>query len=118
MVNLPSYLQLTPHGTYYFRIAIPKPLRLYFKKRELKKSLRTSNRKKAASQALALSIDANSLFERIYFMAGNGKGNNGDSSPTLSHAAFLITKKGDVKYEIDSDKDIDSELEALAKLNP
>ena len=68
MSTQPYYLQLKSHGVYYFRIAIPKPLRLYFGKREFKKTLRTSNRKKAISRAMALSIEANELFERAYFM--------------------------------------------------
>ena len=112
MEKFSSYLQLTPHGTYYFRIAIPQSLRLYFGKRELKKTLRTSDRKKAISIAMAMSIEANKLFKRAYIMGGN---NNDDKNPTLYHAALLFTKDG-IKEEIDSDKDIDKEIEALNKL--
>ena len=64
MSTQPYYLQLKSHGVYYFRIAIPKPLCLYFGKREFKKLSELP----AISRAMALSIEANELFERVYFM--------------------------------------------------
>jgi len=116
MSKMSSYLQLTPHGIYYFRIAIPKPLRLYFGRRELKKTLRTSNSKKAIYHAMTLSLEANTLFEKAYYMAKKGKGKKkGDQ--TINHAAYTIDKNF-IRLEIDSDKDIDKEIEALEKAQP
>jgi len=45
-ISIASHLILNPSGVYYFRIVIPSPLRPILGKRELKKSLKTSNRKR------------------------------------------------------------------------
>ena len=42
-VRIPSHLYLNQYGVYHFRIAVPQELRVIFGKREIKKSLRTSN---------------------------------------------------------------------------
>ena len=70
-IKVPSYLYLNPYRVYYFRIAIPQDLRSFLDKREIKKSLRTSNRKRAIRIAQNLSVKVNSVFEEIRLMAGN-----------------------------------------------
>jgi hypothetical protein len=40
MLRLPSYLQLNSYGIFYFRIAVPKSLRVVLGRREIKRSLR------------------------------------------------------------------------------
>ena len=63
MARYSSYLQLVPNGTYHFRIAIPKDLRLVFNKREIKKSLHTKNVHSAVIQAQELYLQTEQLFE-------------------------------------------------------
>jgi len=66
MVKLPSYLQQNSYGIYYFRIAIPTPLRVQFGGRtEYKYSLRTSCRKEAIFQTRALGFKFNLLFKLL-----------------------------------------------------
>jgi hypothetical protein len=69
-VRIPSHLYLNPYGVYHFRIAIPQELRVILGKREIKKSLRTSNRKEAIRIAQGLSVKVNDVFEEIRRMAG------------------------------------------------
>ena len=55
-----AYLQLIPHGVYYYRIAKTKPLRLCFGKRELKKLLEFQiERKRSLMRWPCLSQQAN-----------------------------------------------------------
>jgi hypothetical protein len=60
---------------------------------------------------MALSAEAQELFERAYLMAKK----DDDQNPTLYHAALLFTKEG-IKEKIDSDKNIKKEIKALDKL--
>ena len=62
------YILPTPHG-YYFRLAIPTDLRHHFESRELKKSLKTAEKKVAIGRALQLAASAFYLFERLRGMA-------------------------------------------------
>lgn len=62
------YILPTPHG-YYFRLAIPTDIRHYFKGRELKKPLKTAEKKVALGRALQLAASAFYLFERLRDMA-------------------------------------------------
>jgi hypothetical protein len=58
------YVLPTPHG-YYFRLAIPADIRHHFKSRELKKTLKTAEKKVAQGRALQLAASAFNLFERL-----------------------------------------------------
>jgi integrase len=69
-INIPSYLYLNPYGVYYFRIAIPLGLRDFLGRREIKKSLRTSNRRQAILSAQNLAAKVNGVFEEMRSMAG------------------------------------------------
>ena len=62
------YILHTPHG-YYFRLAIPTDLRHHFRKRELKKPLKTAEKKVTIGRAIKLAAGAFSLFERLRDMA-------------------------------------------------
>ena len=68
-VRIPSHLYLNPYGVYHFRIAVPQDLRKMFGKREIKKSLRTSNRKQAILIAQRLSAQVAGVFEEMKSMA-------------------------------------------------
>ena len=70
-VRIPSHLYLNPYGVYHFRIAVPHELRVIFGKREIKKSLRTSNRRQAIRMAQKLSVKVHDIFEEMRHMAGN-----------------------------------------------
>ena len=72
-IRTPSYLYLNPYGVYYFRIVIPLDLQNFLDKREIKKSLRTSNRRQAIHIAQNLSVKVNGVFEEIKIMAGKNK---------------------------------------------
>lgn len=61
-----SYLQISRHGVYYFRIAIPRTLRSLFppSKREIKLSLRTNDRTIACARARAVHVNIDQLFSQ------------------------------------------------------
>jgi integrase len=63
MVKIPSYLQRAVSGNFHFRIAVPYPLRPYFGKLELKRSLRTPHRTEAIRLSRVLANDAELAFE-------------------------------------------------------
>ena len=61
---LMDYLLPTPTG-YYFRLAVPKDLQPIFRKRELKKSLKTCNHTIATRQALFYASYWHHTFEQL-----------------------------------------------------
>lgn len=73
MIRLPSHLQVNRYGIYYFRIAIPQSLQVQLGKREIKKSLRTSDRKKAV-------LFARSLRTKVDYLFGSLKGTYMDAA--------------------------------------
>lgn len=62
-----SYLQLSRHHVYYFRIAIPVALRAHFPghRREIKQSLRTCDRAIAFARARRLHVKIDTLFSQL-----------------------------------------------------
>ena len=62
-----SYLQLSRHNVYYFRIAIPVALRGYFSRgrKEIKQSLRTCDRAIAFSRARQLHVKIDRIFSQL-----------------------------------------------------
>lgn len=62
-----QYLLKSPHhGTFYFRIVIPTPIRSYFNgKTEIKKSLHTTDRTNAIHRAASYITYTKNLFEQI-----------------------------------------------------
>jgi hypothetical protein len=57
-MRMPSHIKISRHGIYYFRIVIPKRLRLYFcGKLEIKKSLKTTVWRSARMQARLLVLN-------------------------------------------------------------
>ena len=69
MSSTPSHLQRNEYGIYWFRIAIPKDLRLHLGKREIRRTLRTGERAKATCIARIMSGQAKLLFKRIREMS-------------------------------------------------
>lgn len=65
MNRLPAYIQRLPSGSINFRVAIPPELRPYFGKREIKRSLKTCNRKLAIQRARILAIRVHAAFIAI-----------------------------------------------------
>ena len=63
MQLIPSYLAQNVFGVYYFRIAVPLKVRKIIGKRELRKSLRTKNRKQAISLARRMAVVAEKYFQ-------------------------------------------------------
>jgi len=66
-----SYLLPTSHGVWYFRIAVPSELRGIIGCREIKKSLKTTDRKKAQRLAIIYGAQISEFFERLRM--SNGK---------------------------------------------
>lgn len=69
----PSYLQLSRHHIFYFRVAVPKPLRGFFTppKGEIKQSLHTRERRAALSLARMLFVQWENTFAELRkIMAG------------------------------------------------
>ena len=64
-MKLASHLKRSPHGVYYFRITVPKPLRpLYAGMSEIKRSLKTRDPATARREAYILSAQIIQKFRR------------------------------------------------------
>ena len=62
MIRLPSYLQLSAHGVYYFRAAVPETLRSRLGRREIKCSLGTRSKAEAVERARSISLSMRHLY--------------------------------------------------------
>lgn len=66
MMRIPSYIQRSRHGIYFFRIVVPKALRETVNGRwEIKHSLQTRDLREALRVARPLALQAFELFERM-----------------------------------------------------
>ncbi|MFT0516302.1 MULTISPECIES: DUF6538 domain-containing protein [Pseudomonas] len=62
----PSFLTLNRHGTYYFRLVIPKPLRSAFRsQREIRRSLKTDSQRLALRRARQYIARYDAIFDRM-----------------------------------------------------
>ena len=69
ILTSPSNLLNTPYG-FYFRMQVPKRYRDYFKRREFKKSLQTSDLKEAQKRALLLAAQVEDYIMRLDVLKG------------------------------------------------
>lgn len=61
----PSYLTVNRHGTYYFRLVVPKPLRSAFgSQREIRRSLKTDSQRLALRRARQYAARYEAIFDR------------------------------------------------------
>lgn len=62
----PSYLTLNRHGTFYFRIVIPRSLRLLFNgQREIRRTLKTDSQRLARKRARQYAARYEAVFDRV-----------------------------------------------------
>ena len=67
---MPSYVSLNRHGTYYFRIVIPAPVRARLQcKREIRRSLKTDSQRLALKRARQHAVHFESVFDRVLRMS-------------------------------------------------
>ncbi len=71
-IRLTSYLKRNRFGIYYFRRVSPIPLRALFVRREICRSLGTSNRHNASVQSQALGLVTDLFFRRLGAMSKDG----------------------------------------------
>lgn len=65
MPATPSYLTINRHGTYYFRLVVPKPLRSAFgSQREIRRSLKTDSQRLALRRARQYAARYEAIFDR------------------------------------------------------
>lgn len=65
MPATPSYLTINRHGTYYFRLVVPKPLRSAFgSQREIRRSLQTDSQRLALRRARQYAARYEAIFDR------------------------------------------------------
>lgn len=65
----PSYLTVNRHGTYYFRLVVPKPLRSAFgSQREIRRSLKTDSQRLALRRARQYAARYEAIFDRTLAM--------------------------------------------------
>lgn len=64
-MRLPSYLQVSPYGIYYFRAVFPESIRLQIQRREFKRSLRTADRRLAIKISRAFKGRADRIFDQV-----------------------------------------------------
>jgi integrase/predicted transcriptional regulator len=66
MIRIPTHIQKSRHGIYFFRIVVPSALREALDGRgEIKKSLRTRDLRVAMRMARPLALNAYELFDRV-----------------------------------------------------
>ncbi|MFG0583987.1 DUF6538 domain-containing protein [Pseudomonas sp. zjy_9] len=62
----PSYLTRNRHGTFYFRIVIPRPLRMLFNgQREVRRTLRTDSERLARRRARQFAARYEAVFDKV-----------------------------------------------------
>ena len=68
-MRLPTYVYRSRHGIYFFRIVVPLALRNALSgQREIKRSLRTRDKRQALVQARALALDLYPVFAKAAAM--------------------------------------------------
>ncbi|MGK2906853.1 MAG: DUF6538 domain-containing protein, partial [Desulfuromonadales bacterium] len=65
MIRFDTYLLKNGFGIYHFRIAVPADLRPILGKREIKKTLRTSDETHAKKKAAVYAAAAADLFQEV-----------------------------------------------------
>ncbi|EZI27601.1 site-specific integrase [Pseudomonas extremaustralis] len=66
MPTQPAYLTISRHGTYYFRVVIPKPLRSAFgAQREIRRSLKTDSLRLALRRARQYAARFEAAFDKV-----------------------------------------------------
>lgn len=66
MKSPPSYLTINRHGTFYFRIVIPLPLRALFKRhREVRRTLKTDSHRLALKRARQYAARYEAAFDKV-----------------------------------------------------
>ena len=66
MPTQPAYLTLNRHGTYYFRLVVPKPLRFAFGlQREIRRSLKTDSLRLALRRARQYAARYEAAFDKV-----------------------------------------------------
>ncbi len=124
MPKFPSHLLLNKYGVYHFRISIPEPLRAFFGKRELKKSLRTYDKLEAVTASQVMTLQIKQLFNLLKnygeSMADSKKRNltNEELEKILSSKNAVHRIKGHyggLDFEIDHD-DPEEERKSLEQL--
>lgn len=64
-MRLPSYLQVSPYGIYYFRAVFPESIRLQIQRREFKRSLRTTDRRLAIKISRVFKDHTDRIFDQV-----------------------------------------------------
>lgn len=65
-MSVPSYLLLSRHAVYYFRIVVPEAIRPLFGRREIRRSLQTRNKREALIRSRELLVGVQRLFTTAY----------------------------------------------------
>ena len=108
MRNLPSYLLQRDSEVFYFRIAIPTDLRSFFKQREIKKSLGTSDLSYAYTLARMLADHTHKAFDECRNMAKKG------TTPTEFSQIMVKITDGGVTKEIAIEREDPTEEAEIA----
>lgn len=66
MSTVPSYLLLSRHSVFYFRIVVPEVIRPLFPQREIRRSLQTRCRREALIRGRELLLQAQRLFTEAF----------------------------------------------------
>ncbi|WP_434580465.1 site-specific integrase [Pseudomonas sp. Z5-35] len=66
MSNIPSYLMLSRHSVYYFRIVVPDVIRPWFPQREIRRSLQTRCKREALIRGRDILAQVQGLFTQAF----------------------------------------------------
>ena len=120
-MRLPTYVYRSRHGIYFFRIVVPLALRNALSgQREIKRSLRTRDKRQALVQARALALDLYPVFAKAAAMT---KFNTEPSVQDVLAAATngrkltitgpqVMPDGSTIPYTVKTDSDSPHELEA------
>lgn len=120
-MRLPTYVYRSRHGIYFFRIVVPLALRNALSgQREIKRSLRTRDKRQALVQARALALDLYPVFAKAVAMS---KFNNPPNVQDVLAAApngrkltitgpQVMPDGSTIPYTVKTDSDSPHELEA------
>ncbi|WP_347506459.1 DUF6538 domain-containing protein [Pseudomonas anguilliseptica] len=66
MSTVPTYLLLSRHSVYYFRIVVPDVIRSLFHRREIRRSLQARCRREALIRGRELLLQVQRLFTEVF----------------------------------------------------
>jgi integrase len=115
MPAIPSFLTINRHGTYYFRLVVPKPLRSAFSsQREIRRSLKTDSQRLALRRARQYAARYEAIFDRMLAVVEKD-----DYQPSAEDYELFLAEieKADAHADWSDAKPVDPPIELKSQLS-